>query len=40
MPEKNILILTCSTGEGHNCAARAVEAELADRGIACEVRDV
>ena len=40
MPEKNILILTCSTGEGHNCAARAVEAELADRGIACEVKDV
>lgn len=40
MTEQKILLLTCSTGEGHNSAARAVAAELSDRGIPCDVRDV
>lgn len=34
-----VLILTCATGEGHNSAARAIEAELINRGIECEVKD-
>lgn len=34
-----ILILSCSTGEGHNSAARALEAELCGRNICCEVKD-
>ncbi len=34
-----ILILSCSTGEGHNSAARAVKEELVRRGIACELLD-
>ncbi len=36
---KNVLILTCSTGEGHNSAARAIESALKRRQIACEIRD-
>lgn len=36
---KNVLILTCSTGEGHNSAARAIETALKRRQIACEIRD-
>ncbi len=36
---KNVLILTCSTGEGHNSAARAIETALKCRHIACEIRD-
>lgn len=34
-----ILILTCSTGEGHNSAARAVETALKNRGAECLIRD-
>lgn len=33
------LILTCSTGEGHNSAARAVAESLSKRDIACEIAD-
>lgn len=36
---KHILILTCSTGEGHNSAARAVEAALVKKGYSCELED-
>ncbi len=36
---KKVLILTCSTGEGHNSAARAIEAVMTKRGIFCEVKD-
>ncbi len=34
-----VLILSCNTGQGHNTAGRAVEAELLSRGIECELRD-
>lgn len=34
-----ILLLTCSTGEGHNSAARALERSLSERGIDCEIAD-
>ena len=34
-----ILILSCSTGEGHNSAARAIQAVLDQRGVACERKD-
>lgn len=34
-----VLILTCSTGEGHNSAARAIETILCQKGITCEVAD-
>ena len=34
-----ILILTCSTGEGHNSAARAVQKVLEKKGIICEMAD-
>ena len=36
---KKVLILTCSTGEGHNSAARAIETVLKKKGIFCEVAD-
>lgn len=36
---KKYLILTCSTGEGHNSAARAVRAALEEEGVACEQKD-
>ena len=36
---KKILILTCSTGEGHNSAARAIETVLRKRGVQCELAD-
>ena len=36
---KKVLILTCSTGEGHNSAARAIETALKERGIGCELAD-
>ena len=35
-----VLILSGNTGEGHNSAARAIEAGLADKNIVCETRDV
>lgn len=34
-----ILILTCSTGEGHNSAAKAVAEVFESRGVECEVTD-
>ena len=36
---EKVLILTCSTGEGHNSAARAVETALKNKQIACEIKD-
>lgn len=33
------LILSCSTGEGHNSAARAVQKTLAESGVPCELVD-
>ena len=36
---EKVLILTCSTGEGHNSAARAIETALKARGISSEIRD-
>lgn len=35
-----VLILSCSTGEGHNSAAAAIAESLKARGNFCEVRDV
>ena len=34
-----VLILSCNTGQGHNTAARAVQEEMARRGVECEMRD-
>ncbi len=34
-----VLILTCSTGEGHNSAAHALETALQDQNIACQLAD-
>ena len=34
-----VLILSCSTGEGHNSAAAAVRAAFDSRGIEYEQRD-
>ncbi len=34
-----VLILTCSTGEGHNSAARAIESALLLANIPCEIAD-
>lgn len=36
---KKILILTCSTGEGHNSAAYAVQEALQRQGAECELKD-
>ena len=36
---KKVLILTCSTGEGHNSAAKAVETALKKRHVSCVIRD-
>ena len=33
------VILTCSTGQGHNSAALAVRQALEARGVTCEIRD-
>lgn len=38
--KQNILILTCSTGEGHNSAAKALESVLAVKGVCCVIKDV
>lgn len=35
----HVLILTCSTGEGHNSAARALQSALFAAGIASEIAD-
>lgn len=34
-----ILILSCGTGEGHNSAAKALAANLKERGMDCEIKD-
>ncbi len=36
---KKVLLLSCSTGEGHNSAARAVKEELENAGIISEIAD-
>ena len=36
---KKILILSCSTGEGHNSAAKAVQSVLEKEGYACTMAD-
>lgn len=36
---KKILMLSCSTGEGHNSAAYAIESVLTREGISCELAD-
>lgn len=37
---RRVLILSCSTGEGHNRAAEAIAVNLAATGVDCEIRDV
>ena len=39
VPAMNVLILTCSTGEGQNSLALAVEESLRKRSIPCRVKD-
>ena len=34
-----VLILSCSTGGGHNSCARYIEEELKDNNIECEFKD-
>ena len=34
-----VLLLSCSTGEGHNSAAYALQEELESRGVACVLAD-
>ena len=36
---RKVLILSCSTGEGHNSAAKAIETALKKKGIAYELTD-
>ena len=36
---KHVLILTCSTGEGHNSAAYAVESALKKYDVQCEIKN-
>lgn len=36
---KNVLILSCNTGQGHNSCAKAVEEYLNGHGAVCETRD-
>lgn len=36
---KKVLILTCSTGEGHNSAAYAIKTAFENKGILCELID-
>ena len=38
--QAKILILSCNTGEGHNSAAKAIEASLIAKNITCEIKDV
>ncbi len=35
----NAVLLTCSTGQGHNSAAQAVAEALAERGVECQTLD-
>ena len=34
-----VLLLSCNTGAGHNACAKAVQEELARRGVPCDIRD-
>ncbi len=34
-----VLLLSCSTGEGHNSAAKAVCETLTANGVECEIKD-
>lgn len=36
---KKVLILSCSTGEGHNSAAYAIQGIMKKKGIQCEIAD-
>lgn len=38
--QTKILILSCNTGEGHNSAAKALQANLTEKGVPCELKDV
>lgn len=37
--QKNVLVLSCNTGQGHNSAARAVTEAFLAHGARCEMRD-
>lgn len=39
MQMKNVLILSCNTGQGHNSCAAAVKEYFEDRNVDCEIRD-
>ncbi len=36
---KKVLILTCSTGQGHNSCAAAIEEYFKTRGVECDITD-
>lgn len=36
---RNVLILTCSTGEGHNSVAKALMEEYSAHGVSCEMKN-
>lgn len=40
MGQMKVLILSCGTGEGHNSAAKAIEASLSEKKIWSETKDV
>ena len=38
--QTKVLILSCNTGEGHNSAAKAIQADLTAKNIPCDLKDV
>ena len=36
---KKVLLLSCSTGQGHNSCALAVKEYLEEQNISCEIKD-
>ena len=36
---KNVLILSCSTGQGHNSCAKAVKEYFDKKNVDCEIED-
>lgn len=36
---KNVIVLSCSTGQGHNSCAEAIRESFEERGVRCEVRE-
>lgn len=38
--QTKVLILSCNTGEGHNSAAKAIQANLTEKRVPCELKDV